>query len=118
MLKSSRLSFHLPVGRIILHNTVLVELDTCSWTHSLLLVRGVWNTVETGQVRFEFCAWKNSDSRSKAEILGPQRRNSPRPGSTDGVGNWTARFGHRICRWSCAGRFWFCIDHDWRRLLA
>jgi len=27
MLTSSRLSFHLPVGRIILHNTVLVKLD-------------------------------------------------------------------------------------------
>src|SRR2546427_4349637 len=85
---------------------------------SALGAKRVWNTVETGQVRFEFCAWKNSDSRSKTEILGPQRRNSPRPGSTDGVGNWTARFGHRICHWSCAGGFWFCFAHDWRRLFA
>ena len=38
MLASSRLSFHLPVGRIILHNTVLVELDLRLEPAALVLV--------------------------------------------------------------------------------
>src|SRR6266581_4064505 len=118
MLTSSRLSFHLPVGRIILHNTMLVELDACSWTHSLLLVRGVWNTVETGQVRFEFCAWKNSDGGSKAEILGSQRWTSPSIGSANRAGDWTAGFWHWVCSRSCPDGFWFCFGHDWRGILA
>ena len=41
MLTSSRLSFHLPVGRIILHNTVLVELDLCLEPAALVLVCSV-----------------------------------------------------------------------------
>jgi len=41
MLTSSRLSFHLPVGRIILHKTVLVELDLCLEPAALVLVCSV-----------------------------------------------------------------------------
>ena|SRR5438445_539029 len=35
------LGFHLPVGRIILHNTMLVELDLCLEPAALVLVRSV-----------------------------------------------------------------------------
>ncbi len=41
MLTGSRLCFHLPVGRIILHDTVLVELDLCLKPAVLVLVCSV-----------------------------------------------------------------------------
>ena len=39
--KSLGLGFHLPVGRIILHNTVLVELDLCLEPAALVLICSV-----------------------------------------------------------------------------
>src|SRR5712692_4832200 len=38
---AARLGLHLPVGRIILHNTVLVELDLCLEPAALVLVCSV-----------------------------------------------------------------------------